>query len=167
MCIKKKLRECDFFLTEMRKLETQAFGDHEPFDFYLSAFLNAARTVDYRLSHEHSDYRAWRKVWDEQISPEQNALLKFLIDDRNIEVHESGSIRIEKSESISAGNSYSDRSGALLVSGPPGMTGVQLHRPAYLFTINSKPRKVTDACDEYLVILKKAVADFETRSPLE
>jgi len=52
--VEKKLREAESCLTQMREQETRAFGDKEPFDFHLSAFLNAGRTVDYRLRHEHS-----------------------------------------------------------------------------------------------------------------
>jgi hypothetical protein len=42
MHVDKKLREARFFLDQMREQERRAFGDKEPFDFYLSAFLNAA-----------------------------------------------------------------------------------------------------------------------------
>jgi hypothetical protein len=45
--IEKKLREAQFFLGQMREQERRAFGDREPFDFFLSAFLSAVRTVDY------------------------------------------------------------------------------------------------------------------------
>jgi hypothetical protein len=38
-------------------------GDKEPFDYYLSAFLNAARTVDYRLRDQQgATYVSWRKA---------------------------------------------------------------------------------------------------------
>ena len=49
--VEKKLREANSCLAKMRDQESRAFGDKEPFDFALSAFLNAARTVDYRLCH--------------------------------------------------------------------------------------------------------------------
>jgi hypothetical protein len=50
--IEKKLREAQFFLERMREQEQRAFGDRDPLDFFLSAFLSAVRTVDYRLRHE-------------------------------------------------------------------------------------------------------------------
>ena len=46
----KKLREAQFFLDKMRDQHARAFGEKEPIDFYLSAFLNAAKTVDYMLA---------------------------------------------------------------------------------------------------------------------
>jgi hypothetical protein len=42
-----KLREAQLGLNSMRDQEQRTFGDKH-FDDYLSAFLNAARTVDYR-----------------------------------------------------------------------------------------------------------------------
>ena len=44
--IEKKLRETKFFLARMREMEKITIGDREPFDFFLSAFLNAAETVN-------------------------------------------------------------------------------------------------------------------------
>jgi hypothetical protein len=62
---------------DTRYQEQRAFGDKEPFDFYLSAFLNAARTVDYRLRHEQPAYAAWR-VWNATHGNEDD-LIKFLV----------------------------------------------------------------------------------------
>ena len=67
--VEKKLHEAAFFLDKMRDQERKAFGDKEPFDFYLSAFLNAGRVVDYRLRHEQgSIYPSWRTAWDAEAS---------------------------------------------------------------------------------------------------
>ena len=63
----------------------------ERFDFFLSAFLNAARSIDYRLRHERGDqYRHWREAWNAKFS-EADALTKFMVNDRRVEVHDSGS----------------------------------------------------------------------------
>jgi hypothetical protein len=97
------VREADFFVGKMGEQERRAFGDKEPFDFYLSAFLSAA------------------------------------VDDWNVEVHESGSGRDLKSEAIKVGHSYSDESGTLEVSAPPGTLPAVIYKPAYSFTI-SGPR---------------------------
>jgi hypothetical protein len=98
--VEKKLREAESCLTEMREQEARAFGDKERFDFQLSAFLNAGRTVDYRLRHEHgATYKPWRKRWDAS-NPKEATLIKFFADDRNFEVHESGSRREAKQEAL-------------------------------------------------------------------
>ena len=63
--VEKKLREARFFLNKMTEHERLAFDDKEPFDFYLSAFLNAGRTVDYRLRYEQAAvYPNWRIGWE-------------------------------------------------------------------------------------------------------
>ena len=120
----KKQAEAQFFLGHMAEQERRAFGDRQPFDFYLSAFLSAGRTVDYRLRHEQSSiYPTWRKVWDAALSPTDNRLIKFMVDDRNDEVHESGSRRSVGQEDIKVGvgGSYSDGSGTLQVFGSPSV----------------------------------------------
>jgi hypothetical protein len=43
--VEKKVREAEFFLMKMRQQESPTSGDREPFDFYHSAFLNAADAV--------------------------------------------------------------------------------------------------------------------------
>lgn len=167
--VHKKLAEAQFFLGKMTEQERRAFGDREPFDYYLSGFLSATRTVDYRLRHEQSPiYPIWRKVWDAALSPSDNVLMKFMVDDRNIEVHESGSSRSVGQEDIKigVGGSYSDESGTLEVSGSPSVllgvdTAAVIHKPTYNFTIDRTERKATEACAEYLALLKRMVEKFE------
>jgi hypothetical protein len=48
--IDKKIAEAQFFLDKMIEEEPRIIGDKEPFDYYLSAFLNAARIVQ-ALAH--------------------------------------------------------------------------------------------------------------------
>jgi hypothetical protein len=71
--VQKKIAEARFFLGKMTEQERRVGGDdREPFDFYLSAFLSAARTVDYRLRHEQAGiYPAWRTAWDARLTPQE------------------------------------------------------------------------------------------------
>ena len=39
--VHKKLAEAHFFLGKMTQQERRVVGDRQPFDYYLSAFLNA------------------------------------------------------------------------------------------------------------------------------
>jgi hypothetical protein len=173
--IEKKLREADFFLGKMREQESRAFGDKEPFDFYLSAFLNAARTVDYRLRHERgATYKNWRATWDASLPPGQNRLIEFMVCDRNIEVHESGSGRSVKSEEvpITGSTTYSDKSGTLHVFASPRALmpdkagpDVVISKPSYHFTIAGSERSATEACAEYLSLLSGMVEQFKADHP--
>ena len=122
--VRKKLREARFFQGKMAERESLAFGDHEEFDFYLSAFLSAARSVDYRLRHEQGvTYETFHAKWDTTLSLDDQQLVKLLIDDRNFEVHESGSTRAELETRIRVGDFYRDRSGTVTVASPPGTPG--------------------------------------------
>jgi hypothetical protein len=166
--IEKKLREAEFFLNKMRRHERMAFNDKEPFDFYLSAFLSAARTVDYRLRHEQAAvYPTWRTTWDATLTQAQHSLIKFMVDDRNVEVHESGSSRVTKTENRELGpGTHSFASGTMDVIGPPGIAPLAIiQTPAYHFTIEGTERNVTDACEEYLALLQRMVAMFKTDLP--
>jgi hypothetical protein len=121
----------------------------------LSAFLNATRTIDYRLRPEHkTTYPAWRTKWDATLKAQERGLIKFLIDDRNFEVHAGGSGRDVKDEKIPVRGSYSDSSGILTVGGMPATLGgsqeAVVVRPAYYFTIDKVERmlrrRVANTC---------------------
>jgi hypothetical protein len=163
--VQKKIRECHSFLDDMRKQERRAFGERK-YDFCLSAFLSAARSVDYRLRHEHpATYPAWRAKWDAGLSAEENRLIQFMIDDRNVEVHESGSGHGTKTEEIKVGSSYSDESGTMTVFNTPtpgsGMGGAAtIYKPSYYFTIAGTERNATVACADYLALLERMVSEF-------
>jgi hypothetical protein len=140
--------------------EQIAFGDKEQFDRLLSAFLNAARTVDYRLRYEcKATYPNWRKAWNASHQSEDR-FIAFMVNKRDIEVHESGSGRIVKPKEIriGIGGSYSDKSGTLWVMGSPSPlvgdnTGATITTPQYFFEIFGTERPVTEVCKEYLTIL--------------
>jgi hypothetical protein len=172
--VEKKLREARSFLDKMIDRESTAFCDKEQFDFSLSAFLSAARTVDYRLRHEHkATYEPWRKKWDATLTSRDASLIKFMVDDRNLEVHESGSGRGVKDEQIAVRGSYSDKSSTITVGAPPlPLGGPQQNppaafiiKPAYNFTIDGVERKATEACGEYLVLLERMLEKFRADYP--
>jgi hypothetical protein len=161
--VEKKLREARFFLEKMIDHERMAFEDKEPFDFYLSAFLSAGRTVDYRLRYEQAAiYPAWRTGWD-KLTQAQQGLIKYMIDDRNFEVHAGGSSRrvgIENREFGAGTHTLAD--GTMDITGAPGFARVTIQAPAYDFTINGVERKATEACEEYLALLEQMVVAFKT-----
>jgi len=158
--VRKKLAEADFFLAKMTKQEQRPLGDRERFEYYLSAFLNAARTVDYRLCHEQEPiYKPWREAWNAHLSPEENGLIKNMIDDRNLEVHESGSRRSVGQEDI-------DYTRPMVRSGRSfGGENLVAHKATFSLTINGTDRRATEACREYLDLLRPMVAEFEDAHP--
>jgi hypothetical protein len=165
--VQKKIAEARFFLGKITEQERRVGGDdREPFDFYLSAFLSAARTVDYRLRHEQAGtYPAWRTAWDARLTPQENSLIKFMVDDRNIEVHESGSSRSVDREGVELGIGEHRLAGGMhTVSGPPDTT-VVIQTNVYNFTIDGAERKATEACAAYLTLLQRMAVQFEIDHP--
>jgi hypothetical protein len=160
--VEKKLREASFFLSMMAEREKMAFGDREEFDFYLSAFLNAARSVDYRMRHEQSTlYKTWRTRWDGMLPDADDRLIKFFADDRAAEVHRSGSNRDEGETGISVENTYEDASGTVHASGPAdGSAAFIIFKPSYYFTIDGAQRKVIEASGAYLKLLTSMIERF-------
>jgi hypothetical protein len=82
----------------------EAFQDTEPFDFYLSAFLNAGMTVrtGFHVRQDRTRNAAitsWREQWEtSHLSPDEGAIYDFMREDRRVEVHGSGSRRRVKTE---------------------------------------------------------------------
>jgi hypothetical protein len=167
--VHKSLSEADFFLGKMREQEERFFGNKEPFDYYLSAFLSVGRSVDYRLRHEQGAiYKPWRAAWDGDLAPAENALIKALVDDRNTEVHGSGSGRSVGKEGVEFGigeHRLPGGGGMMTIGGPPGMPPAVLCRPAYSFKIDGVDRKATEACATYLGLLRRMVAEFAAAHP--
>jgi hypothetical protein len=166
--VEKKLREARFFLDKMREYECGASPDTEPFEFYLSAFLSAGRSVDYRLRHEQKEaYPTWRTWWDTLLGDPERRLIKFMVDDRNVEVHASGSSRSVKREDreLSEGT-HRLASSTAVVTGPPNERPLaKMPAPAYSFTIAGTERKATEVCDEYLTLLERMVERFKAEHP--
>jgi hypothetical protein len=157
---KKKLQEAAFFLRKMNEEEHAEFGsDTEPFDFYLSAFLNAAQTFrwEFRVEQDRRRNKAikdWVKNWRSSLPSAERFLYKFMNKDRVAEVHrEGGSSRsVETEPRIFPGTRLDHSSGAFVhVSAPHGVSLGHFDRPTFIFTIAGVKQKVTQACGEFLV----------------
>jgi hypothetical protein len=161
-----KIAEADFFLRKMTERERQLFGDREHFDYYLSAFLNAGRTIDWRLRHEQpSTYPQWRNRWNQR-NPSEDKRMEFMHGDRAEEVHASGSSRSVAQEGIEFGIGTHHIEGAtIMIAGPPDMPPAVTYKPTYNFTIDGVERKVIEACAAYLASLQRLLAEFEADHP--
>ena len=160
--IHKKLAEAHYFLRLLRDQEPRIGGDKNAFDFLLSAFLSAARSVDYRLRHEHKAYEPWRKTWDPRLTPAENGLIKFMTVDRDEEFYENGSGRSGGQEGIEFDIGAHHRPGGPV---PIGGRHITEYTRSYSFTIDGVDRKVTEACGAYLALLERMVAQFQADLP--
>jgi hypothetical protein len=96
--VDKKLREAEFFYMQLLKQEKVLIGDKEPFGFYLSAFLTAGKSVREIFVFEQGQdrqngiaYKKWRTNWDNKLTQEEKSLIDYMADDRDKEVHTTGS----------------------------------------------------------------------------
>ena len=164
--IQKKLRETEFFLAKMTDQEARAFGDKEPFDFYLSAFLSAGMSVrdglfKGQIPDPNRTITEWRSRWKKTRTEGELCLFDFMGKDRDVEVHGSGSRRKPKEEPFTVfGNSYSDKSGTLTIFAAPATGPTFVCKSAYYFIIGGTDRNVIEATNEYLVLLNHMVAEF-------
>lgn len=159
--VKKKLREAEFFLRKLAERSRLAFGDREEFDFLLSAFLCASRSIDYRLRHEQGEkYRTFHKNWERALNPDERKLIKLLVDDRNLEVHQSGSGRLACVAMERIGNSYQDASGRVEVFAPPRTPAARIGRPTYSFRLGDVEVSAVECCQKYLAVLDRLVNDY-------
>ena len=81
----KKLREARFFLDQMeRELTSAGHNPVEAFEFYLSAFLSAARSVTFILeAEEQHKYPEWSRAWRETRSEKEKQMLARFTSARN------------------------------------------------------------------------------------
>jgi len=159
--VDKKLREAHFFLSKMVELSRLAFSDSEEIDFYLSAFLSAGRSVDYRLrSEQKAAYCSFYEGWERRLSTDERQLFKFLMDDRALEVHHSGSSRVEKEERISVQSMYRDDSGTSIVSAPLDTPPAEIIKTTFVFQLNGKDEPLVDVCTKYVELLARLVEDY-------
>src|SRR5436190_19053884 len=95
--IQKKLCEAKFFLNHMMQSARSTRLDHEHLEFYLSAFLSAARSVtDF---FEKRNQKEWWSQWRANRSPDDLQLCIKMTKQRVIEVTEEGAVvalRIEE-----------------------------------------------------------------------
>jgi hypothetical protein len=172
----KKLQEVRKFLADMRDQEQRAFGDKEPFDHYLSAFLTAGMSVRgaFHVKQDRPRNEAiknWKKAWEAQLTPAQKCIYDFMQEDRNCEVHDRGSHRVvgTKEIKVGVGGTYSDKSGTLTAMGSPSVllgadTGVTIYAPQYSFDMFGVKRPVTEVCAEYLHLLEQMVAHYKANA---
>jgi hypothetical protein len=162
----RKLREANFFLQRLID-ERQRFVRNEPeaFQFYLSAFLSAARSVTLALQKEEKPrYDAWFPKWFKRLSEDDRNLCNFMKDQRNVELHETGAHVNLSSISVPYLETTAGEFGGPLYSfqsfGPSGQHAPNVERPAYHFERPGTETEVTVACRRYFDLVAELVQDF-------
>jgi hypothetical protein len=147
--LQRKLRESEFFIIKMEDRAAQPIGNYEEFDFYLSAFLSATRSITDQLSRNH---KAWFARWRASRNERENRLIDFMCKQRIAEVHFSG-----------ADVSTTWREESLADLSLPGVrwfgSGIPtVGIPTHKFELG----EVLPVCREFLSVLGELVRAFES-----
>jgi hypothetical protein len=162
----KKLRETQFFLRLLFHADQEVVRtEPEAFEFYLNAFLSAARSVTFALQYEERDkYEEWFPDWGNNLSEEDRQLLDFLKKQRNHSEKRGGAEVDVDWEFIPITEVGSDNHGHPAYGfhwfGPPGMPAPRVAVMLHSFELSGAPQAVIAACTRYADILERLVRDF-------
>jgi len=167
----RKLNEAKFFYGHLvRERQQKRFPDPSAFRYYFSAFIQAARSVTWRLGNEEPEkWKAWEPKWKANRTQEEQRLLDLTNDLRTDEVHHGGtdpSVELEEvalHKLVSANfdvdpwpiAAYAHHRRTL-----PGVPPSAAFRPAYYFEHEDGKEEVTALSKRYLDILDKMLNDF-------
>lgn len=166
----RKPREARFFLGWMHKAKESLALDREDFDFYLSAFLSAGRSVTFCLQNENKErYDAWFLAWRDALPETDRQLLGFMNGQRVAEVHKLGadvSPQVEMVPVPHAGTPALGYPAHYVVFGwtdeaPLATVGQR----ARYFELGETRQEAVANCVRYLEILKKLLQDFLQQFP--
>ena len=161
--IPKKLREAKFFLGHMMQSARSTRLDHEHFEFYLSAFLSAARSVTgFFEKKTQPKIKAWWSQWRANRSEDDRQLLNEMRIQRNNEVHEEGADIAHRLEDVALSKieTASGLHAAYAPSFGEPWGEPQISLKVYYFTLGGKPVNVIETCQRYVILLERAVAEF-------
>jgi hypothetical protein len=157
----RKLQEARFFWGHMR-MESARYPqpDREHFEFYLSAFLSAARSVtDFFERNQRLWWSQWKNHKDR--SDDDRQLLNQMTKQRDNEVHEKGADVSHHMEDVPL-SKIETPSGVLAAHAPASEPWgeVKVGLKVYYLTLGGKPVNALETCQRYLGSLERAVEEF-------
>ena len=161
----KKLREAHFFFRLLRENGANIRLDLEDFDFYVSAFLSAGRSVTWVLQAEAKDqYDAWFPGWCNKLDTDQRELFDFMKGQRNKELKSRSSgvrseIRHIAVTEVVPGSRAHPTYGIHWWA-PPGTPPPEVGVRTYYFERNGTAQDAVETCSRYLEILQNLIEDF-------
>jgi hypothetical protein len=167
----KKLREAKFFLGWMGNAAKSMDMEREDFEFYLSAFLSAGRSVTFVLQvGDKARYDAWFPGWKSALPDSDQELLQFMNDQRVSELHQLGAAVEGVIEEVPMSVIERDRDHTHPAYGPhlfgihqgdpPGIPEPTMGRRAHYFNAGGVREKAIETCKRYAGLLEKLVQDF-------
>ena len=159
----KKLREARFFLDHLEAENRRAVrNEPEAFDYFMSAFVSAARSVTFALqAEEKAKYDQWFPGWCAARPEEDRTLLTLMVSQRNAEQKRGGGDRrIEWEDVPVTGLSSEELGGRVFLSAPPGVPPPQVGRPIRYLEHGGQESEALSACKRYYALLAELVESF-------
>jgi hypothetical protein len=163
-----KLAEAQFFLDRLEGEDVKIGVDTSPFRHYLSAFLSAGRSVTFALQKEaKTTYSEWFPSWRESLLQDEQRLLAFMNDQRNLALKEGTGPATPKQETAVieevVGIEFINGAPVFMKKArPPGRPWARsvaiVHE--WYFEVDGKPARVLDMCRRYVAILNRLVNEF-------
>jgi hypothetical protein len=162
----KKLREAQFFLAQVSKVFKSTNLEREDFEFFLSAFLSAGRSVTFCLRVEQAGvYKQWLDGWEKALDGKDRELLKSMNQHRVAEVHKGGSNVQAEIEMVPVTRLEMEQGRdprySIFWYDSPGAPPLEIERKAHYFCGASGREEVIGTCQSYLGLLERLVRDFE------
>ena len=157
----KKLGEAHFFVDHFRRASLRVVGEREE-EFFLSAFLSAARAVTLVLQKEQkriTDYESWFRSWRAKLSKEDDELLDHMNKQRVASFHKTGPELTTGTEFIPV-SQLPPSEGTFYSFGPPGTPEPTAGRQVLSFFPEGGERAVA-TCQRYLALLDRIIHDFK------
>ena len=167
---RRKFREARFFLANMQRAARSTHLDREDFDFYLSAFLSAARSVTWVLQKEQkASYDAWYPGWKQVLGAPDQALLTFMNEQRVAELKKAGAEKLSEIQMVPLTQfdweQPSHPAYGWTWVGPPGVAPPEMGVVVHYFENGGQKVKVLDECKRYLALLERLIAEFDAAFP--
>jgi hypothetical protein len=159
----KKLREARFFLIHL-ELENRRTVRNEPeaFDYFISAFVSAARSVTFALqAEEKAKYDQWFSGRLKSLPEEDQQLFKLMVSQRNAEQKQGGGDRRIEWEYLPVTELSTEALGGRVYwSGPPGAPPPRVGRPVRYLDHAGQESEALSACKRYYALLSELVDSF-------
>ncbi len=161
----KKLREARFFLAKLKAEASTTHLDREDFEFYLSAFLAAGRSVTFALQFEQKAlYDGWYPGWRATLTPDDAELFDFMKGQRNTTLKQGQATTDDAIEYIPVTELRQPTGRHLAYGfhwfGPPGMPPPSVGVKVYRFVVGDKKEEVLESCQRYMRSLEDLVTSF-------
>jgi hypothetical protein len=165
----RRLRQARFFYQHLVNPRHSTQGDPEAFGFYVSAFIQAARSITWTLGNEEPDkWKAWEPKWKAGRTAEEQKLLNITNKLRIDETKKGGATLTKEVEEVALealveaipSSQGPGVAGAVNLVAASGKITIQVPIPFHYFEDETKKQEVTALCQRYLNFLEKMVKDF-------